>query len=140
MSVDLIPPDTIVINKSPTENMDNSTDQNPLLTVTSVNIREVIHKYYTPMVSESSKGVVDTFVPNGHSGPEAVVWFEQAKRGFFRKPISTNRWMMVDCDLRPIHDLLNKYFLLKEGDFNITRLTLSNLAHEVLMEVMGKKG
>lgn len=140
MSVDLIPPDTIVINKSPTENMDNSTDQNPLLTVTSVNIREVIHKYYTPMVSESSKGVVVTFVPNGHSGPEAVVWFEQAKRGFFRKPISTNRWMMVDCDLRPIHDLLNKYFLLKEGDFNITRLTLSNLAHEVLMEVMGKKG
>ena len=140
MSVDLIPPDTIVINKSPTENMDNSTDQNPLLTVTTVNIREVIHKYYTPMVSESSKGVVVTFVPNGHSGPEAVVWFEQAKRGFFRKPISTNRWMMVDCDLRPIHDLLNKYFLLKEGDFNITRLTLSNLAHEVLMEVMGKKG
>ena len=140
MSVDLIPPDTIVINKSPTENMDNSTDQNPLLTVTSVNIREVIHKYYTPTVSESSKGVVVTFVPNGHSGPEALVWFENAKRGFFRKPISTNRWMMVDCDLRPIHDLLNKYFLLTEGDFNITRLTLSNLAHEVLMEVMGKKG
>ena len=140
MSVDLIPPDTIVINKSPSENMDNSTDQNPLLTVTSVNIREVIHKYYTPMVSESSKGVVVTFVPNGHSGPEALVWFENAKRGFFRKPISTNRWMMVDCDLRPIHDLLNKYFLLTEGDFNITRLTLSNLAHEVLMEVMGKKG
>ena len=119
--------------------MDNSTDQNPQLTVTSVNIREVIHKYYTPMVSESSKGVVVTFVPNGHSGPEALVWFENAKRGFFRKPISTNRWMMVDCDLRPIHDLLNKYFLLTEGDFNITRLTLSNLAHEVLMEVMGKK-
>lgn len=119
--------------------MDNSTDQNPQLTVTSVNIREVIHKYYTPMVSESSKGVVVTFVPNGHSGPEALVWFENAKRGFFRKPISTNRWMMVDCDLRPIHDLLNKYFLLREGDFNITRLTLSNLAHEVLMEVMGKK-
>jgi hypothetical protein len=139
LSVDLIPPDTIVINKSPTENMDNSTDQNPLLTVTSVNIREVIHKYYTPTVSESSKGVVVTFVPNGHSGPEALVWFENAKRGFFRKPISTNRWMMVDCDLRPIHDLLNKYFLLREGDFNITRLTLSNLAHEVLMEVMGKK-
>jgi hypothetical protein len=139
LSVDLIPPDTIVINKSPTENMDNSTDQNPLLTVTSVNIREVIHKYYTPTVSESSKGVVVTFVPNGHSGPEALVWFENAKRGFFRKPISTNRWMMVDCDLRPIHDLLNKYFLLTEGDFNITRLTLSNLAHEVLMEVMGKK-
>ena len=88
MSVDLIPPDTIVINKSPTENMDNSTDQNPLLTVTSVNIREVIGKYYTPTISESSKGVVVTFVPNGHSGPEAIIWFENAKKGFRKQEMS----------------------------------------------------
>lgn len=131
MSVDLIPPGTIVMDISPMENTEKITDQN---------IRLIVRKYYTPTISESSKGVVVTFVPNGHSGPEAVVWFEQAKRGFFRKPISTNRWMMVDCDLRPIHELLDKYFLLKEGDFDVTRITLSNLAHESLMEVMGKKG
>ena len=131
MSVDLIPPDTIVINISPTQKMEKVTDQN---------IRLIVQKYYTPTITESSKGVVVTFVPKGHSGPEAVVWFEQAKRGFLRKPISTNRWMMVDCDLRPIHDMIDKYFLLKEGDYDVTRITLSNLAHEALTEVMEKKG
>jgi len=131
LSVDLIPPDTIVMDISTMKKTENITDQN---------IRLIVSKYYTPTISESSKGVVVTFVPKGHSGPEAVVWFEQAKRGFLRKPLSTNRWMMVDCDLRPIHDMIDKYFLLKEGDYDVTRITLSNLAHEALTEVMEKKG
>jgi|32_taG_2_1085360.scaffolds.fasta_scaffold28518_3 hypothetical protein len=131
MSVDLIPPDTIVIKEYTMENTEKITDQNITL---------IVRQYYTPTVEETSKGLVVRFSPNGHSGPEALVWFENAKRGFFRKPLSTNRWMMVDCDLRPIHDLLHKFFHLSEGDFNVTRLTLSNLAHESLMEAMGKKG
>ena len=108
--------------------------------ITDQNITLIVRQYYTPTVEETSKGLVVRFSPNGHSGPEALVWFENAKSGFFRKPLSTNRWMMVDCDLRPIHDLLHKFFHLSEGDFNVTRLTLSNLAHESLMEAMGKKG
>ena len=131
MSVDLIPPDTIVIKEYTMENTEKITDQNITL---------IVRQYYTPTVEETSKGLVVRFSPNGHSGPESLVWFENAKRGFFRKPLSTNRWMMVDCDLRPIHDLLHKFFHLSEGDFNVTRLTLSNLAHESLMEAMGKKG
>ncbi len=123
MSVDLIPPDTIVIGILPMENTENITDQN---------IRKIVSKYYTPTISESSKGVVVTFQPNGHSGPEAIVWFEKGKRGFRRKPISTNEWMMVDCDLKGIHELLHKYFHLSEGDFNVTRLALSQIAHEVV--------
>ena len=123
MSVDYFPPDTIVMGISPMENLENITDQN---------IRLIVTKYYTPTITESSKGVVVTFVPKGHSGPEAVVWFENAKRGFQRKPISMGEWMMVDCDLKGIHELLNKYFSLSEGDFNVTRLTLSQIAHEVV--------
>ncbi len=123
MSVDYFPPDTIVMGISPMENLENITDQN---------IRLIVQKYYTPTITESSKGVVVTFVPKGHSGPEAIVWFENAKRGFLRKPISTNEWMMVDCDLKGIHELLHKYFSLSEGDFNVTRLTLSQIAHEVV--------
>jgi hypothetical protein len=79
-----------------------------------------------------------TFTPKGHSGPEAIVWFENAKKGFQRKPISTNQWMMVDCDLKPIHELLNKYFTITEGDFNVTRMTLSAIAHETLKGFQGK--
>jgi hypothetical protein len=120
------------------KNPSDSTDHNVALSVTDVNIRKIISQYYTPTISESSKGVVVTFTPKGHSGPEAIVWFENAKKGFQRKPISTNQWMMVDCDLKPIHELLNKYFTITEGDFNVTRMTLSAIAHETLKGFQGK--
>jgi hypothetical protein len=116
----------------------NSMDQNVSLSVTDENIRKIISQYYTPTITESSKGVVVTFTPNGHSGPEAIIWFENAKKGFRRKPISTNEWMMVDCDLKPIHELLSKYFTITEGDFNVTRMTLSSIAHETLKGFQGK--
>ena len=123
MSVDYFTPDTIVMGIYHMEKSENITDQN---------IRLIVSKYYTPTVTESSKGVVVTFSPKGHSGPEAIVWFENAKKGYQRKPVSMNQWMMVDCDLKGIHELLHKYFSLNEGDFNVTRLTLSQIAHEVV--------
>ena len=123
MSVDYFPPDTIVINKSPTQNMEKVTDEN---------IRLMVSKYYTPTISETSKGVVVTFSPKGHSGPEAIVWFEKGKRGFRRKPISTNEWMMVDCDLKGIHEMINNNFQITEGDFIVVRNTLSKISHEVV--------
>jgi hypothetical protein len=103
--------------------------------VTDHNIRLIVQKYYTPQVDESSKGIILRFVPNrGNVLPEALVWFEKGKVGFNRKPISQNVWMMVDCDLRPLHDLLHKHFHLNEGDFNITRTTLSSMAYETISE------
>ena len=103
--------------------------------VTDHNIRLIVQKYYTPQVDESSKGIILRFVPNrGNVLPEAIVWFEKGKVGFNRKPISQNVWMMVDCDLRPLHELLHKHFHLSEGDFNITRTTLSSIAYETISE------
>jgi len=103
--------------------------------VTDHNIRLIVQKYYTPQVDESSKGIILRFVPNrGNSLPEAIVWFEKGKRGFVNKPLSQNVWMMVDCDLRPLHELLHKHFHLSEGDFNITRTTLSSIAYETISE------
>jgi hypothetical protein len=103
--------------------------------LTDHNIRLIVRKYYTPQVDESSKGIILRFVPNrGNVLPEAIVWFEKGKVGFNRKPISQNVWMMVDCDLRPLHELLHKHFHLNEGDFNITRTTLSSIAYETISE------
>ena len=103
--------------------------------VTDHNIRLIVQKYYTPQVDESSKGIILRFVPNrGNVLPEAIVWFEKGKRGFINKPLSQNVWMMVDCDLRPLHELLHKHFHLNEGDFNITRTTLSSIAYETISE------
>ncbi len=123
MSVDYFPPDTIVMNKSPTQNMEKVTDDN---------IRKIISNYYTPTISESSKGVVVTFSPKGDMGSESIVWYERGKSGFRRKPISTNEWMMVDCDFKGIHELLNNNFQITEGDFNVVRNTLSKISHEVV--------
>ena len=103
--------------------------------VTDHNIRLIVQKYYTPQVDESSKGIILRFVPNrGNVLPEAIVWFEKGKKGFTNKPLSQNVWMMVDCDLRPLHELLHKHFHLNEGDFNITRTTLSSIAYETISE------
>ena len=103
--------------------------------VTDHNIRLIVQKYYTPQVDESSKGIILRFVPNrGNSLPEAIVWFEKGKKGFTNKPLSQNVWMMVDCDLRPLHELLHKHFHLSEGDFNVTRTTLSSMAYETISE------
>ena len=103
--------------------------------LTDHNIRLIVQRYYTPQVDESSKGIILRFVPNrGNVLPEALVWFEKGKVGFNRKPISQNVWMMVDCDLRPLHELLHKLFHLNEGDFNITRTTLSSIAYETISE------
>ena len=103
--------------------------------LTDHNIRLIVQRYYTPQVDESSKGIILRFVPNrGNVLPEAIVWFEKGKVGFNRKPISQNVWMMVDCDLRPLHELLHKHFHLNEGDFNITRTTLSSIAYETISE------
>ena len=103
--------------------------------VTDHNIRLIVQKYYTPQVDESSKGIILRFVPNrGNSLPEALVWFHKGKTGFNKKPLSQNVWMMVDCDLKPLHELLHKHFHLSEGDFNVTRTTLSSIAYETISE------
>ena len=103
--------------------------------LTADNIRLIVPKYFTPQVEESSKGIVLKFVPNrGNNLPEALVWFHKGKTGFNKKPLSQNVWMMVDCDLKPLHELLHKHFHLSEGDFNVTRTTLSSMAYETISE------
>jgi hypothetical protein len=108
--------------------------------VTDHNIRLIVQKYFTPQIEESSNGIILKFVPNrGNVLPEAIVWFEKGKKGFTNKPLSQNVWMMIDCDLKPLHEILHKYFHLTEGDFNITRITLSSIAYEIVTEYFKPK-
>ena len=107
--------------------------------LTDHNIRLIVQRYYTPQVDESSKGIILRFVPNrGNVLPEALVWFHRGKTGYSKKPISQNVWVMVDCDLKSLHEILHKYFHLSEGDYHITRSTLSSMAYELISE-WGKK-
>ena len=103
--------------------------------LTDDNIRLIVCKYFTPQVDENSNGIILKFVPNrGNSLPEALVWFHKGKKGFTNKPLSQNIWVMVDCDLKPLHEILHKYFHLSEGDYHITRSTLSSMAYEAISE------
>ena len=110
-------------------------NENDMSKLTDHNIRLIVRKYFTPQVDENSNGIILKFVPNrGNSLPEALVWFHKGKKGFTNKPISQNTWVMVDCDLKPLHELLHKHFHLSEGDFNVTRTTLSSIAYETISE------
>lgn len=103
--------------------------------ITDDNIRLIVQTYFTPQVEESSNGIILRFVPKrGNILPEAIVWFNKAKRGFSRKPLSQNVWVMVDCDLKSLHEVLHKYFHLTEGDYNLTRTTLSTMAYGIISE------
>lgn len=130
---------TIFINNMSEDQVIYSNNNEPS-NVTDHNIRLIVHKYFTPQIEESSKGIVLKFVPNrGNVLPEALVWFEKGKKGFTNKPLSQNVWMMIDCDLKPLHEILHKYFHLTEGDFNITRSTLSSMAYEIVTEYFKPK-
>lgn len=114
--------------------------QDKLSEVTEYNIRLIVLKYFTPQVEENSNGIILKFVPNrGNVLPEALVWFHKGKTGFNKKPLSQNVWVMVDCDLKPLHDVLHKYFHLSEGDYNITRSTLSSMAYDYITEYFKPK-
>ena len=127
--------DNIIFINNMSEDQPIYDRQDEQYNLTDHNIRLIVQRYYTPQVDESSKGIILRFVPNrGNVLPEAIVWFEKVKKGFVNKPLSQNVWMMVDCDLRPLHELLHKHFHLNEGDFNITRTTLSSIAYDTISE------
>ena len=127
--------DNIIFINNMSEDQPIYDRDNDMTKLTDDNIRLIVRKYFTPQVDESSNGIILRFVPNrGNVLPEALVWFHKGKTGFNRKPISQNIWVMVDCDLKSLHEILHKYFHLSEGDYHITRSTLSSIAYETISE------
>ena len=127
--------DNIIFINNMSDSIEITPNENDMSKITDHNIRLIVRKYFTPQVDESSNGIILRFIPNrGNVLPEALVWFHRGKSGYNRKPLSQNVWVMVDCDLKSLHDVLHKYFSLNEGDYNITRQTLSTIAFEVISE------
>jgi hypothetical protein len=132
--------DNIIFINNMSEDQEITPNENDMSKLTDDNIRLIVRKYFTPQVDESSNGIILRFIPNkGNILPEALVWFHRGKTGYSKKPISQNVWVMVDCDLNPLHDVLHKYFHLSEGDYHITRSTLSSMAYEYITEYFKPK-
>lgn len=132
--------DNIIFINNMSDSIEITPNENNMSKITDDNIRLIVRKYFTPQVDESSNGILLKFIPNrGNVLPEAIVWFHKGKRGFSKKPISQNVWVMVDCDLKPLHEILHKYFHLSEGDYHITRSTLSTMAYEYINDYFKPK-
>jgi hypothetical protein len=132
--------DNIIFINNMSEDQPIYDRENDMSKLTDHNIRLIVRKYFTPQVDESSNGIILRFIPNrGNILPEALVWFHRGKTGYNKKPISQNVWVMVDCDLKPLHEILHKYFHLSEGDYHITRSTLSSMAYEYITEYFKPK-
>jgi hypothetical protein len=132
--------DNYIFINNMSEDQPTYNTQKDINKLTDDNIRLIVLKYFTPKIEESSNGIILRYVPNrGNVLPEAIIWFHKGKTGFSRKPLSQNVWMMVDCDLKPLHEILHKYFHLNEGDYHITRSTLSSMAYEYITEYFKPK-
>lgn len=132
--------DNIIFINNMSDSIEMTPNENDTSKLTDQNIRLIVCEYFTPIIDESSNGIILRFIPKrGNILPEALVWFHKGKQGYSRKPLSQNVWVMVDCDLKPLHEILHKYFHLSEGDYHITRSTLSSMAYEYVNDYFKPK-
>lgn len=94
-------------------------------------IRDFILENFTPRVNEDSRGLKVVF--SSQVG-EGTIWFEKAKRGWTKKPISTNSYIIVDAELTHILTFLNRYYQIKEEHYHDIR----RMFIEMGMDVMDK--
>lgn len=91
-----------------------------------------IEENFTPRVSESKNGMCVTLRNNSEVVPDCEVWFERAKKGWSKKPISNNVLVIVDVYVIPLLDFMDKYMGLKEDDYDMVRTSIINYSTETI--------
>lgn len=94
-------------------------------------IKKFINENFSPTVTEDSNGMKVIFSSKVGDG---IIWFEKAKRGWSKKPLTTNTYIIVDADLIKILTFLNRYFNLNEDNYHDIR----RMFIEMGMDVMDK--
>jgi hypothetical protein len=84
-------------------------------------IREFVEEHFTPRVSEDKNGLKVIFESRSNTVRDGVIWFEKAKKGWNKKPLTTNTYIIVDAELREILKFLNRYFNLNEDHYHDVR-------------------
>jgi len=81
-------------------------------------IQGFLRKNYTPRITEDKQGVKVIFKGRGNVLEDGVVWFQPAKKGWNKKPITQrNKYIIVDADTGGMLDVLNKYLSLDESHY-----------------------
>lgn len=84
------------------------------------------------MVSEGKDGMCVTLKNNTDVVPESKVWFGLAKRGWSKKPISNNVFVITDIYVIPLLDFMDKYMGLSKDDYDKVRSSIINYSTEVI--------
>lgn len=96
-------------------------------------IEKFIRDNYTPMITESKLGVTCLFKHKEGLTDDSVIFFEFAKKGWSKKPITNKRqYLIVDADTKDLIDFLSNYYNLNEENFNEVRKIIINMGIESL--------
>jgi hypothetical protein len=96
-------------------------------------IEKFIRDNYTPMITESKLGVTCLFKHKEGLTDDSVIFFEFAKKGWSKKPITNKRqYVIVDADTKDLIDFLSNYYNLNEENFNEVRKIIINMGIESL--------
>lgn len=92
-------------------------------------IKEFILRHFSPRVSEDKDGMKVIF--SSQVG-EGIIWFERAKRGWNKKPLTTNTYIIVDAELTKVLTFLNRYFNLSEDNYHDVRRVFIEMGMDVM--------
>ena len=106
-----------------------TTLQRGIIFISMKEIREFIEESFTPRVDEDMNGVKVIF---SSTVGEGTIWFEPAKRGWNRKPLSTNQYIIVDADLTHVLTFLNRYYQLNEENYHDIRRMFIQLGMDMV--------
>jgi len=92
-------------------------------------IRDFIMDNFTPRVNEDSRGMKVVFTSQVGEG---TIWFERAKMGWSRKPLSTNNYIIVDAELTHILTFLNRYYQINEEHYQDIRRMFIDIGMDIM--------
>jgi len=94
-------------------------------------VEKFINDYFTPQVGEDKRGMKVVY-KSKTSTDDGVVWFERAKTGWSRKPITQNHFIIVDADMGGVLEHLNRYYNLSEEEYPMVRRTIIDMSIDVI--------
>ena len=96
-------------------------------------IEKFLKDNYTPTITESKLGLSCLFKHKEGLTDDSVIFFEFAKKGWSKKPITNKRqYVIVDADTKDLIDFLSNYYNLNEENYNEVRKIIINMGIESL--------
>jgi len=92
-------------------------------------IKEFVEKNFTIRVEDNITSLKVIF---SSTMGEGVIWFEQAKKGWSSKPLSTNQYLIVDAELSQVLTFLNRYYQLDESNYHDIRRMFIDMGMEMV--------